>query len=33
MVYFCRMSSWLQLTKLCRKKHLQISMRMSNLEG
>jgi hypothetical protein len=25
------MSSWLQLTKLCRKKHLHISMRMSNL--
>jgi hypothetical protein len=25
------MSSWLQLTKLCRRKHLQISMRMSNL--
>jgi hypothetical protein len=28
---FCRMSSWLMLTKLCRRKHLQISMRMSNL--
>jgi hypothetical protein len=27
----CRMSSWLQLIKLCRKRRPQILMRMSNL--
>jgi hypothetical protein len=31
MVYFCRMSLWLPLTKLCRRKHFQIPMRKNSL--